>query len=160
MKVRKKYSRFGFRIHGWKVGQQTKYTPEFQPVTAGFTVWLCVTLTWSQWHHLNIFGSEHVIISSKHRCSCSFCEYYIHLSGIDNILNSGWSHRDFSCWFLDCHFEVSGNDHCYHHLVFLEPEGTIFGWERGAMEDVHWLYFSDPKGDTWFLVIKQTIGPS
>ena len=36
-------------------------------------------------------------------------------------------------WFVDCCFEVSSLDFGHHHLVFLEPEVTIFGREACSL---------------------------
>lgn len=50
---------------------------------------------------------------------------------IDSIINSGYI--DITHWFVDCHFEASSLG-C-HHLVFLEPEVTMFWQDGGAEED-------------------------
>ena len=45
-------------------------------------------------------------------------------------MDNGHSIRNVTYWIADCHFEASSLDFGRRHLVFLEPEVTIF--EREA----------------------------
>ena len=49
--------------------------------------------------------------------------------------NNGRCISDITHWFGDCCFDAGSLAIGRHHLVFLEPEVTIFGQEGGAGED-------------------------
>ena len=49
-----------------------------------------------------------------------------------DYINNKSSICDVNSWFVDCRFEASSLGFGRRHLVFLEPEVTIFGREAKA----------------------------